>query len=77
MPLKLALGMKRTRAERGKSLAFDALTPLSASQVVPPSSVYCQFPPPLLVLTTAMPFSAPASASVIAEPTIVCTNVPG
>src|SRR5215212_1431052 len=65
-PLKLALGTKRIRVElsAGKSRAAERWGPLKFSQVLPPSSVYCHFPPELLTLVTATPLSAPASTSV-------------
>src|SRR5204863_71353 len=65
VPLKLALGRKRMRVElfAGKSRAVAGVVVPKFSQV-PPSSVYCHFPPALLTLMTATPLSAPASTSV-------------
>ena len=77
-PFQLAAGAKRTRVRvsAASSMALVAVTALKAVQLLPPLSEYCQMPLVLLTAVTAMPDSAPASASLTRPAISADTSVP-
>ena len=71
-----ASGTKRSRSVPRNSNADVSLTTPSAFQVLPLLLEYSQVPLPLVSAITAMPCSAPASASLMPPPRMAATDCP-
>ena len=80
VPFQLALGTKRTEvlASAASRRAEPSLTAPNASQLLPPSRVYCQAPLRLSTAVTAMPVWGPSTSVTCTGPPISAdTSVPG